>query len=288
MADQVKLQDPMANLDPFANAYGSKEKAAAQAKLAENQRLRDQYNQQRYAAGEGSAEWNRISGIMHQNDLADIGYRQTTNGIDPVTGQPIAPEFTSLIDPATGQIKSQYQLSQYDPSQFQGYNQFKSEALVAPGQQSAWAQIQMQKQQAEQANAADAAAKQGMDSNAQAQGALQMRGGMGSGAQSSLARDMQRQMLSQRQGISNQGALARLNIGAQDETQRQANLGKLVGYEKDIASAQKNIQGQNLQATMQELEKRRMFESDKYAKNMQAWAGEKEAQATGSGGGGGK
>lgn len=213
--------------------------------------------------------------------------RQKQSGLNP-DGTPIAPGWTSLTDDQSGLLLDQYKLSELDPTQWDAYQQLKKENMRAPGTQSAWTQIQLQKQAAEEAAAKDAAAKQGMSANSQAMAQLQMRGGMGSGASTSLARDMQRNLLAQRQGVQRQGITARLGISTADEEARQKGLGQLTGYEMDIGKQNKNIQQYNLGNLLKEAEGQRAWQQQQYSEKMKAWAAEKESQATSSGGGGGK
>lgn len=212
--------------------------------------------------------------------------RQKQSGLNP-DGTPIAPEWVSLMDEESGTLLDQYKISELDPTQWEAYQRMRQEGLRGPDQQSAWAKIQTQRQAAEEAAARDAAAKQAMSGTAQAQAQLAMRGGLGSGAQTSLARDMQRNLLSQRQGVQRQGIGARLDIAKQDEEARQRSLSALTGYEMDIGKANKQVQQYNLNNLLKEAEGRRAWEQQQYSEKMKAWAAEKEAQASSGGGGGG-
>lgn len=219
-------------------------------------------------------------------DAAVARARQKQAGQNP-DGSAIAPEWVSLVDDQSGQLLDQYKLAELDPTKWDAYQMIRSENLRGAGTPSAWANLQMQKQAAEEASAKDAAAKQAMSGNAQAMAQLQMRGGMGSGASTSLAKDMQRQLLAQRQGVNKQGMLSRLNIGVQDEDNRQKGLAQLTGYEMDIGKANKSVQQYNLGNLLKEAEGQRAWDQEQYKEKMKAWAAEKEAAAAGSGGGGG-
>lgn len=286
----TQQQDPMQSFDPFANTRKAQAIAAAKKRYDESRAQYAILDQQRNAAGVGSPEYQRISDQMHQMNLQDINNQKGMEGLETVSGtdRAMPDEWVSLIDPTTGKLQSNYQLSQYNPNEFQGYQQFQQEALRQPGQQSAWAGIQQQKLAAEEAQAKDAAAKQAMSASSQALGSLAMRGGAGSGASTSLARDMQRQLLNQRQAVGRQGMMSRFDLASKDEEARQRNLGQLVGYEKDIAQGKKKIEESNLNRLMQEIEGRRAFESDKYKNQMREWGANRESAAVSGGGGGGK
>jgi len=212
--------------------------------------------------------------------------RQKQAGQNP-DGSAIAPEWTSLVDDESGQLLEQYRLAELDPTKWDAYQMIRSENLRGAGVPSAWSKMQMEKQAVEEATAKDAAARQAMSGNAQAMAQLQMRGGMGAGANTSLAKDMQRQLLAQRQGVNKQGMLSRLNIGTQDEEMRQKGLAQLTGYEMDIGKQNKAVQQYNLQNLLKEAEGQRAWDQEQYKEKMKAWAAEKEAAATSSGGGGG-
>lgn len=216
--------------------------------------------------------------------ISQAQQRQSGQNAD---GSAIAPTWTSLVDDQSGQLLDQYKLSELDPTQWQAYQQLRNENLRSAGTPSAWANMQMQKQAAEESGAKDAAAKQAMSGNAQAMAQLQMRGGLGGGANVSLAKDMQRQLLAQRQGVNKQGMLSRLNIGTQDEEMRQKGLSQLTGYEMDVGKANKNVQQYNIGNLLKEAEGQRAWDQDQYKEKMKAWAAEKEAAASSGGGGGG-
>lgn len=289
----IKTQDvpSVQNFDPFSQTSRAKQMAQGKQRYEANRALYKELDKQRYAAGQGSAEWNRLSPIMDQMNQEDPINMEAMQGFETISGhrgRAMADEWVSLVDPATGKLRDNYQLSQYKPEDEQGFQQFKQEALRAPGQQSAWAGIQQQKLGAEEAQAKDAAARQAMTSQSQALGSLAMRGGVGSGTQASLAKDMQRQLLNQRQAVGRQGMMSRFDLAKTDEESRQRNLGQLVGFEKEIATGKKRVEESNLNRLMGEIEKRRQFDSDKYRQQMKEYGAAREADAAMSAGGGGK
>lgn len=302
----IKTQDMPKSTNPFAqqNSLAIIKKNAAmeeQQYRLQQQALRDQESQliNQMAADKGiygtingrvnsplNAQLDAIRSQSAQLDAKISAAQQKQQGTNP-DGTPIAPEWVSLMNEDTGTLLDQYKISELDPTQWEAYQRMRQEGLRGPDQQSAWAKIQTQRQAAEEAAARDAAAKQALSGTAQAQSQLAMRGGLGSGAQTSLARDMQRNLLSQRQGVQRQGIGARLDIAKQDEEARQRSLGALTGYEMDIGKANKQVQQYNLNNLLKEAEGRRAWEQQQYSEKMKAWAAEKEAQASSGGGGGG-
>lgn len=231
----------------------------------------------------------QLDDLQYQIDIAN----KRAEGVNP-DGSAIAPEWRSLIDPETGKLRSLYQLELQglDPTQWEGYSRMRQEALRAPGTKSAWAELQMQKQAAEEANARDAAARQASSGQSAALAQLAMRGGVGSGARTRVASQMAKDLLGQRQAVARQGIMSRLGISTEDEQARQRGLENLSRSEMDIGKINKEIEGKvtgyNLQNLMKEIEGRRAWEQEQYKEKMRAWASEKQAQATESSGGGGK
>lgn len=288
--------------DPWDEAGTAQKKADQQKKVDDYQRqlqdLESKKQAVRAAKGWGGAGSNdEIAALDAQKQsIADQQQqaRMASQGLNP-DGSPLSPEWHSLIDKNTGKLNEQYQmnLSGLDPSQWQGYQQQKQEALRAAGSPSQWAQLQMQKQSTEEAQARDAAQKQAMTGQSQALAGLGMRGGFGSGARTRLALEGQRNLMNVGQNVGQQGAAARLGIQTSDEESRQRNLAQLANSEADLGKYNKTFEGQqsqfNLNNLMQEHQGRRAAEQNTYAEQMKKWAAGRQADATmASQGGGGK
>lgn len=257
-------------------------------------------NSATYGQQAGSAYYKTPSGgYINQDQYNQMAQAQKdadlkAQGLNP-DGSPMRPDWQSLIDPKTGKLLSQYDLniSQLDPSQWQGYQQYKSEALRAPGSQSPWAAIQLQKQQADELAAKSGAAQQATANNNQAYSGLAMHGGVSNGAQQMLALQNQRNLMGARQGVANTGMMNRLGIQTTDEANREAQLQNLMGSEQNIGQFNKTLeanQGQyNINNLLQENQGQRAFQMGTYDEQMKKWAADRQAQATErSGGGGGK
>jgi len=239
--------------------------------------------------------WNRVAAnekwAKLNKEKTALNTEMTQIGPD---GMPIAPEWKDLIDPATGQLRKEYQLQVggINRGDLQGYNQFATEAQRAAGTDSAWAQAQKAKLGQEEAMAKDAAARQALSGQAGAESAMAMRGGMNTGARSLLALNAQKNLLGARQGVQQQGILNRLNVGVQDETNRQNQLQQLIGNEMNLGQFNKTLEGKQAEYNMnnlgREIEGRRSWEQQQWLTRMKDAAAGKQAEAIKQSDSGGK
>lgn len=178
------------------------------------------------------------------------------------SGRPILKEFDSKLNPQ-GLLGSQYQVQ--DTLDRRGLEAVRTEALRDPGTQSKWAEMA----KAQQMN--DLAGQQASQLST-AQSNLAMQGGLRTGARERLAsQNMQ------------SGLLARQNVGAQinmqDELNRQKWLGMLPDQELQTAQYQGNVANQNIDKSLQELNRGRAYDMSRYAEGMKGWAAQKTANA---------
>lgn len=189
------------------------------------------------------------------------------------------PGYEGTRDIATGQLIDQYKIN---PFAGEASQKLRSQALgTGPTE---WAQDLLGKQALEESNARGAAGLQQQQAQSQAQAELARFGGIGGGARTSLARSGARDLLNARQSVGNQGALARAGITANDAQLRQQLLGTTADVER---------QGdlQNIQTAEGDINRRALFDSNRYNQQMAAWGAKQSADATraaGSSGGGGK
>lgn len=227
----------------------------------------------------------KLSDFQKAQMMIDQGY-QNRPGIQ--TFDPSSMEKQAGVTPAsyegtrdvrTGQLLDQYKLN---PFAGEASQKLRTEALgTGP---TSWAQELLGKQGFEESNARAAAGLQQQQAQSQAQSELARFGGIGGGARTSLARSGARDLLNARQGVGNQGAIARAGIGANDAQLRQQLLGTTADVER---------QGdlQNLQSSESDINRKALFDSNRYNQQMAAWGAKQSADATraaGSGGGGGK
>ena len=205
-------------------------------------------------------------------------YDQLFGQAQKYAGRPDRPEWESLIDPNTGLLQSQLMLdNQYNQD---ALNQLRQEGLRGPGEASAWRGLMDQRltQQAGQASAGAQAATQN------AMSGLAMRGGLRAGTAERLAARGADQAVEAQQRIFGQG----LNLDIQDEQQRLASLGALNQAELQAGQFGQGVQQFNIQQALNENLQKRAEQINAYNEQMRAWASERTAQATPSGGGGGK
>lgn len=192
-------------------------------------------------------------------------------------GRPIMPSLENLRD-RSGQIKKQFRdTTQVDT---RALDAMRADALRGAGTQSLWRQIMQQRlnQQAGQA----AAAAQGQ-SNA-AMNRLAMTGGLRGGASERLAEAGMQQGLLAQQNVLGRG----IDLDVQDEQNRLSQLGAV--NQASLAQANFERQGRqfNIQNSLNEVLQQRAAQMNAFNEAMRAWASEKTAQATPSGGGGKK
>lgn len=192
-------------------------------------------------------------------------------------GRPEDLEFNSLLG-SDGLIRDNLKLNNNVNT---GYlDQMRQDNLRGPGQASAWRNLMDQQ-----------ITRQAGDSNAQLQNAqnrqldnLAMRGGASSGAAERMATAGVGQNLQNQQNIFGN----RLQADMSDEQMRQQGLSNLGQAETNYGNIQNTIDMQNRDATTQDVFQQRAFDTNMYNEKMQAWAAQKTAAATPSGGGGKK
>lgn len=193
-----------------------------------------------------------------------IEYKQSARekeaGVSPMS-------LEGYRDLNTGELLSQYK---FDPYQGEAVQKLKEQAF-AQGD-SPWAKLQQQKLALEQAGLMDTAAKQGLQAMSQGQAQLAMSGGLSSGARERMARMGARDLMMARQGISRQGAQDRMGIQEQDLARKQ-------GLLSDFANAEQRGQEMNLGTIKEDINRKAMFEGNRYNEQMRAWAAKQTADA---------
>lgn len=176
--------------------------------------------------------------------------------------------FQSLRDVQTGELLKQYKI---DPFSGEASGRLREEALgtgVSP-----WAKMALDRQAFEEAQARGNVGLQQQQAQSQAQSALMRQGGLGGGARTSLARSGARDALMAGQQVAGQGVLSRYGINEQDMKRRQELLGQTADVER-----QTDIK--NLGTTTSDIDRRAMFDANRYNQQMQAWAAKQSADAT--------
>lgn len=305
-ADLYNYLNPNEGLNKKKEELTRQREALMQRYLDEEAAINAEYAQaQQQLRSSGANAW-QLSSVQRRanpyqaqlnNIEAELGRTESALRGQEVDaeGRPVGKQFFSLIDPKTGLLYSQYQVAPktLDDSKLAGYQAVKQRALSTGP--SAWAQLMLEKQKAEELAARDAAARQAATQAAQARGQLAMRGGLRGGARERLAQYSMRDALAARQDVAKQGIGSRFGILTEDESQRMKLLpqfaeqeGKLAEYNLGLTN---NAQKYNIEQALKEKAARDEAEMQQYQERMKGWAAEKEAQATasqGGGGGGGK
>lgn len=205
----------------------------------------------------------------------DRGAKPAGFGDSALKGAPVRPGFQSLlgVDPKTGQynrLSLPQELQAPEVVGGAGRIALKDRALATgPSKQ---AQLMLDQQGLQEAEALGQVGKQGASELAMAQGNVARTGGLRSGVGAMLAGQNMRDQMMQKQQTRRGGLQDRLQIGLQDDQMKQSLLQNLVG--QDLQSQQYNT-GNVLG------EKRAKDASDlaKYNAEMQAWAANKQGQA---------
>lgn len=200
-------------------------------------------------------------------------------------GMPERPDFNSLIDKNTGLLNGNLKMNPHNISttgvgglgitsalgdiqnRFNGVNLDKTglNELQKEGMRngpSDWANLMKKNLSDQEVAQLDKVGAQANGANAAASNSLAMRGGLGSGAATSLAKDMQRGINAGSQGvrrdISNQG----LGVDIQDEVNRQSILSQLPGMQ--LAALQPEMQKATSLNQAQMDEQARKLAADQY------------------------
>lgn len=192
-------------------------------------------------------------------------------------GRPDRPEWDSLLG-EDGMMDKKYQLGDTLNRDFMG--QMREDGLRKPGEASAWRNM-MDQQVDRQAGQASAGA-QSQTQNAMSQ--MAMMGGLRGGAAERMAGRGVNQANLAKQNVLGQ----RLNLDLQDEQMRKGDLKSLGDAEMNVANFDRQGQQFNIGNTLNENLQKRAESTNAYNEQMRAWAAEKTAAATPSGGGGKK
>lgn len=188
------------------------------------------------------------------------------------------PGYEGVRDVKTGQLLDQYKV---DPYKGEALQALKSQAF-AQGD-SPWAKMQLEKQNLEQSGMADQAGKMQAQGLAQAQGNLMRQGGMSSGARTRMAMQGARDLSRSQQDVARQGIGQRLGIQEQD-------IGRKEDMLKSFGNLETQAQGSDLAQSTGDINRKAMFDMERYKQQMQAWGAGKtaDAQKAAAGGGGKK
>lgn len=197
--------------------------------------------------------------------------------LTPDTGAPQQPNFNPLFDMSS----VQNQLNAI-PTDMSGINKYRSEALrTGP---STWANLSKVSNAAQEANQKEAAIRQSASQTAGAEDAIASSGGLSSGARERAQEGGAKNAMDMNQDLTRQGNLNDMQIGINDETNRIQQLGALPGMEN--TAMQPLFQKASILTNAQQAQNQALnsWNENAYNQQMQAWASNKQANATANAG----
>jgi hypothetical protein len=232
---------------------------------------------------------------------ADAAYTGGLRNVDGAVqydnqGRPIRNDYLSTTG-EDGKMLGQYSISDKIGADVQldqaGLNAMKARALgTGP---SAWAGLAEQKQRLEESGAMNQANRKALSTQNQQYAQLAGRGGLSAGQRERLAMQTARNQFSGGQNVMNQGQTARLNIGLQDQQQKDQFLSQLPGQELNAANFNQgqrayrdNALNIDIGRALQDAQGQNAYRSGTYDSAMKEWGAEKQSQAMAKSSGGGK
>lgn len=230
----------------------------------------------------GTPEWAEAEERRRENDIRQKEHELAMKN----AGRPDRPEWESQLG-KDGLLKGNLQL---DSGGLQtGFlDRMRTEGLRDPGSQSAWGALANQQIDRQQLSQRDQLGRQQAGQMGQAINNLAMQGGIRGSAGERMAGRMANQGLMQQQQMARQAGDQRMNVSMQDEQNRLRNLSNLGQAEMGVAGFNQGTQKYNIGNALQENLAKRAADVNFYNEDMRAWAAERTAAATPSGGGGKK
>lgn len=197
--------------------------------------------------------------------------------IRTMTGMPDRPEFDYMIDESTGLMKDQYNLT--DQMDTGALDKYKSEAMRDPGQASQWAQMMQNQLKSQEAAAQDGTAKQIAGGRAGMLSDLASTGGLTGGARERAMMSGGRDAMLAKQNTRREFGDRGMQVGIQDEQNRQSMLQNSVGMDSERAKYLSNIQDTNANRALGEINQRRQDDLSAWDTKLSTWASSKQADA---------
>ncbi len=201
--------------------------------------------------------------------------------VDPMAGSPLAPKWQGLAKTNLNKLLGS-DLQNTTQLNTQALDALRGEALrTGP---SAWRGMAGTAMGQRYAQMGDQLAQQQAGQQSQALGRLAMTGGLRGGSAERIAGQGATNALLEKQRMARQRAQESTGLDIQDEANRQNQLGQVMQGDLaagNFASQQKSF---NIQNALQEMAQKRGFDAGNYAEKMKAWAAQKTAEATPSGG----
>lgn len=208
--------------------------------------------------------------------------------VDTAGAQPGMPGYNPIYDPNTqglsGPLQKQLNSIDLNPLNMSVQNYADMANRQGP---SAWATQAGQQQDALSANARDRGASESNAQTATALDRLASSGGLSSGARERAAEAGNKNYMNMTQDIGRQDSLNQLQIGVNDQQNKIQELSSLPGIEASAlapqfqkATAWENAHSQDVSNQMNSAADKNKFTENTYQQQMQAWAANKQADAT--------
>ena len=212
-----------------------------------------------------------------------FGGQKQPQGIGAGGPRPQMPGWESMIA-GGGMLRPEYQLQ---AGETPGSIAEIEQRAMGEGP-SDWLKLQLQGQQAGQAQARDQLGQQQAGATAEAQSQLAMRGGLRSGARERLAQAGSESRMMGLQDLASAGRGERLGLQQADEQMKTNLLTQLPQLQAAERQYQTGINEYNIGQALQEQQAKRAADLAKYSEQMKGYGAERSAQAMAAGGGGGK
>jgi len=193
--------------------------------------------------------------------LTPNSYQQTQEAKNRLVDESRIPGFQENPSMQNGSLRPDLKLGSYDP---RGLQQLRSDALRAPGTQSAWGGMALQQQKLGEQNQLGQSAQQNASGLASARSQLASTGGLRGGAATRMAMQGANQGALGTQNIRGQGAQDRLSLSMQDEQNRRQDLSGLAGQEAAYQAPDKFNIGNTLQQNAAGQQNKMGYELGKY------------------------
>lgn len=188
----------------------------------------------------------------------------------------VLPAFRSLVD-GSGNLNDSY--ASKDVMDTRALDAYRNEALRKSGENSAWGNLMLQKLQQEKLANIDSLSNQTSSGRAQALSDLASSGGVDGGARERTLGSFNRNAMLERQKLNRDASNKNLDILTKDEENRIGQLGNLTNMENQRATYLSQLDQFNIGNKFKETQSKRDYDMNKYNKQMETWAANKQADA---------
>ncbi len=196
---------------------------------------------------------------------------------NPVTGQEIIlPTFNSVAD-SNGNLTGSYEArDQYNTD---ALNKLRGEYMRDAGTNSSWANLMLQQNQQDKLAGLDSINAQASSGVTDMMSQLASQGGADSGSRERALSTFGRNSMLERQRANRDFSKRGADVLTKDEENRMAGLNTLNSLEAQRGQYLSSLDQFNVGNRLKEVQNKRQFEMDRYNKDMETWAADKQANA---------